>query len=77
MLQYDEEWELEDERSPLDQHTVKVLVDMSNSIRQSIQMEGDWGSKYPDGCIPVLDLKMKTVLVHEPADPVGNRPVFS
>ena len=31
-------------------------------------MEGDCGSKHTDGCIPVLDLKMSTVLIHEEED---------
>ena len=44
MLQYDQQWELEDEHIPLDEHTVKLLVAMANSIRPAIQMEGDWGS---------------------------------
>ena len=73
MLQYDIQWELEDETIPLDEHTVKLMVEIANSIRPAIQMEGDWGSKHPDGCIPVLDLKMKTVIVHEPGDPTTGR----
>ena len=65
MIQYDESWELEDENIPPDQHTVQILTNMVNTIRLGIQMEGDWGSKYPDNAIPVLDLKLDTVLVHE------------
>ena len=37
-------------------------------------MEGDWCSKNQDGYIPVLDLKMKPVLVHQPADPNKKTP---
>ena len=65
MIQYDQSWELEDESTPIDQHTVQVLTNMVNSIRPGIQMEGDWCSKYQDNAIPVLDLKLATVLVHE------------
>ena len=65
MIQYDQSWELEDESTPIDQHTVQVLTNMVNSIRPGIQMEGDWCSKYQDNAIPVLDLKLTTVLVHE------------
>ena len=68
MLEYDQQWELEDERTPLDQHTLNILVAMSNTIRPAIQMEGDCGSRNKDGCIPVLDLKMNTVLIRHPAD---------
>ena len=76
-IEYDWQWELEDEYKPLDQHTVSVMVAMANSIRPAIQMEGDWGSKNEDGCIPVLDLKMRTVLVHLPRDPQTGRPEIS
>lgn len=68
-LQYNPEWEKEDDHKPLDEHTVLIMVAMANSIRPAIQMEGDWGSRHPDGCIPVLDLKIKTVLVTELIDP--------
>ena len=37
-------------------------------------MEGDCCSYNNDGYIPVLDLKMKTVLIHQPADPEKKTP---
>ena len=76
-LEYDEEWELEDENIPLDQHTITIMEDISNSIRKSIQMEGDYGSKHTDGCIPVLDLKMRTVLITEKEDKERGMPAIS
>ena len=45
--------------------------------RPAIQMEGDWGSKNEDGCIPVLDLKMKTVLICEMEDKERGMQAFS
>ena len=41
------------------------MVAMANTIRPAIQMEGDCGSRHQDGYIPVLDLKMKTILIHQ------------
>ena len=55
-LEYDISWELEDDDIPLDKHTVSIIVAMSNSIREAIQMEGDYCSNHQDGYIPVLDL---------------------
>ena len=65
-LEYDEKWEKEDEKIPLDLHTTNVMVAMANSIQKELQFEGDCGSNHEDGYIPVLDLKMKTVLLTEP-----------
>ena len=73
-LEYDISWELEDDDIPLDKHTVSIMVAMSNSIREAIQMEGDYCSNHQDGYIPVLDLKMKTVLVYQPSDPDKGTP---
>ena len=67
-IQFDPAWELEDENVPIDQHTVEVLTAMVNTIRPGIQMEGDWCSNYTDGAIPVLDLKLFTVLISEVID---------
>ena len=68
-VKYNWQWELEDEKIPLDQHTVSIMVAIANTIRPAIQMEGDYGSRHEDGYIPVLDLKMNTVLVYVPGDP--------
>ena len=74
-LEYDQNWELEDELKPLDAHTISIMVAMSNSIRTAIQMEGDCGSNHDDGCIPVPYLKMKTVLITKAEDKTNNTPV--
>ena len=73
-LEYDPSWELEDEAKPLNKHTVTIIVAMSNSIRDSIQMEGDCCTNHQSGYIPVLDLKMNTVLIYQPANPEENTP---
>ena len=76
-LEYDQQWELEDKSKPLEEHTINIMVAMSTSIRPAIQMEGDCGSNHIDGCIPVLDLKMKMVLLTKPGDPSNNIPTIS
>ena len=35
-------------------------------------MEGEYGSNYQDGYILILDLKMKTVMIHQPGGPEQN-----
>ena len=74
IMEYNLEWELEDEEIPLDQHTLSIMVAMANTIRPAIQMEGDCDSNHQDGYIPVLDLKMKTVLIHQSEDVVKGTP---
>ena len=74
IMEYDIEWELEDEEIPLDQNTLSIMVAMANTIRPAIQMEGDCDSNHQDGYIPVLDLKMKTVLIHQSEDVVKGTP---
>ena len=76
-LKYDWLWELEDERIPLDQHTVNTMVAMANTIRPAIQMEGDCGSRHEDGHIPVLDIKIATILIHIPGDPETGKPALT
>ena len=61
-LEYDMDWALEDEHIPLDTFTTDLMVTMANSIKKQLQFEGDCASNHEDGYLPVLDLKMKTVL---------------
>ena len=72
-MEYDDEWVEEDEREPLDRHTMKILVRIANSIKADLNFTGDCCSNNEDGYIPVLDMKMKTVLVTETAE--GRPPV--
>ena len=64
-LEYDDEWVIEDEKEPLDSHTMKILVKIADSIKPDLKFEGDCCSNNADGYLPVLDLKMKTVLITE------------
>ena len=64
-MEYDDEWVLEDEKEPLDRHTMNILVKIADSIKSDLYFEGDCCSNNPDGYLPVLDLKMKTVLITE------------
>ena len=67
-MEYDDKWVEEDEREPLDRHTMTILVKIANSIKTDLNFTGDCCSNNEDGYIPVLDMKMKTVLVTETAE---------
>ena len=64
-MEYDDEWVREDEKEPLDRRTMDILVKIADSIKSDLYFEGDCCSNNPDGYLPVLDLKMKTVLITE------------
>ena len=48
----------EDEGEPDDKRTMQLLQTIANSIHPSIRMTIDYPSKYPDGKVPMLDVKM-------------------
>ena len=53
-----EESRKEDEGLPADLRTFKLLQQIANTIHPSIQVEIDVPSNYPDGKVPILDLKV-------------------
>ena len=53
-----EETKREDEGIPADERTMKLLQEIANSIHPSIRMTIDYPSKYVDGKVPMLDLKI-------------------
>ena len=53
-----EETKKEDETVEADLRTFKVVQAIANSIHPSIQVEIDVPSNYPDGKLPILDLKV-------------------
>ena len=72
-MEYDDDWVEEDEVDPLDRHTMRILVKIADTIKTDLAFSGDCCSNNEDGYIPVLDLKMKPVLVTETAE--GRPPV--
>ena len=53
-----EQTKIEDEGIPHDERTMKLLQTVANSIHPSIRMTIDYPSKYIDGKVPMLDVKM-------------------
>jgi hypothetical protein len=53
-----EETRIEDEGVPQDERTMKLLQTVANSIHPSIRMTIDYPSRYADGKVPMLDVKM-------------------
>ena len=60
LLEWSAEWEIEDDNinEPTDKRCMKIVREMSNTIREDIQMVEDIPSNYPDGKLPVLDFKV-------------------
>ena len=55
-----------------DKRTMKIIMDIGNSIHKSIQLTTDYPSEHKDNKIPILDLKVwterknsKTMVLHE------------
>ena len=40
-MEYDDDWVLEDEKEPLDRHTMNILVKIADSIKPDLKFEGD------------------------------------
>ena len=55
----------EDEGIPADERTMKLLQEIANSIHPSIRMTIDYPSKYVDGKVPMLDLKILSKMWRE------------
>ena len=55
---YSEEYMREDENKELDALMMDLIRTIGNEIHQSIQLEVDYPSKYRDGKLPILDLKV-------------------
>ena len=54
------EWEEKDDKAnkPDDRRTMRELREMANTLDKDIRMKEDVGSNYPDGKLPMLDVKM-------------------
>ena len=48
-MEYDDDWVFEDEKEPLDRHTMNILVKIADSIKPDLKFEGDCCSNNPDG----------------------------
>ena len=48
----------EDEGMPSDERTMKLLQSVANSIHPSIRMTIDYPSRYAEGKVPMLNVKM-------------------
>ena len=53
-----EETQHEDEGLPDDERTMKLLQSVANSVHPSIRMTIDYPSRYEEGKVPMLDVKM-------------------
>ena len=50
----------QDQETPPDERTAKVLIDIANDIMNCVVMEADWPSKNMDKRLPILDMKVWT-----------------